>query len=365
MKIAQVSSYYPPRLGGMQNVMRIVSERLAKRGHKVAVHASRIGIDTPVPARKNVMPHYLWGFDVANTAIIPSLFFNLLRTPRDAVLHVHAPRPYVAEVVALVAKIRRQPYVMHVHSDIQPLGIFKFLIEPYKKYVWRWSARGADKVIFLSDAQMADMNHRYNLRRSVVIPNGVDEAYYYKKPAARAKKTIELLFVGRLNNQKNIPALIDAVAAMRHPVHLTIAGDGTLHDELTALIAKKHLQNKVTLAGKLVGKPLRELYKKADVYVMASHFEGLSLAMLEAMAASLPVVALDAPGVSEHLDKGGVIVKPRSAKALAKAVDALAADTATRTRLQREAYDYAQSLSWENVIERLEKVYAEVLEQRS
>ena len=90
MKVVQVVSYYPPHLGGMQNIAREISERLAKKVHQVEVFTSDIGCKkgrlNPI---NNLKINYLKSWEFAHTPIMPSLFFKLLKMSKDSIIHVH------------------------------------------------------------------------------------------------------------------------------------------------------------------------------------------------------------------------------------------------------------------------------------
>lgn len=361
MRIIQVSSYYPPRLGGMQNVVRELCERLASAGHDVTVYTSAIGTGQGrLKSSRNLRIRYCWGFEFAHTPILPGLFFVLLGLPSDALVHIHC-RPFAAEVAALVARIRRVPYIVEIHSDFQPLGFFSFLIPIYKRTGWRWVMRHAQAVVLLSHYQEVALSQAHGLLRTVVIPNGVDQKFYMKKRVRSNNNRPRLLFVGRLNNQKNLPFLIETLSLMKHEAVLDIVGEGEMRAELEALIAANNLTSRVILSGMKVGEALLDRYRDADVYVMASHFEGLSLAMLEGMAASLPVVALDAPGVTEHIENVGVVVRKREPAALAQALDGLLSDTELLSTMAENSHAFAASLSWPSVVARFEELYEAVL----
>ena len=129
-----------------------------------------------------------------------------------------------------------------------------------------------------------------------------------------------LLFVGRLAAQKNLSLLIEAVSHMQTSVFVDIVGEGEERENIEALIQKYKLQN-VNLHGKKTGKELIELYKSADIFVLPSLKEGISLSMLEALAAGLPVVASDSPEIRPILGECGVLIQDPTATNYARALD--------------------------------------------
>jgi glycosyltransferase involved in cell wall biosynthesis len=359
-KIIQVSAYYPPRLGGMQNVVREISERLAAEGEDVEVYTSTVGTkEGRIISNSNPKIHYVRGMDIAHTAIMPMLFFRLLRIPKNSIIHVHAPRPYVLEVTALVAKLKKIPYIVHVHSDIQPMGLLKFLIEPYKKYLSSHVLRGAALTLFVTEAQEEEFKDLYKLQRTAVLPNGVDDKFFIKrKPRSNnSKEEASILFVGRLNHHKNIPFIIEAVSLMQQKVKLNIVGEGELHNQLDAMIKKLKLNDKVKLHGSKSGDELIKQYREADIFVMASKSEGFSLSLLEAMASGLPVVVTNSPGLANFVRDTGMVVNTNNVKVFGQELDKLLSDSSLKSRLGKQSIAKAKFYQWQKVINSLKDIY--------
>jgi glycosyltransferase involved in cell wall biosynthesis len=110
-------------------------------------------------------------------------------------------------------------------------------------------------------------------------------------------------------------------------------------------------------------KSLPELYASADAFVFASETETLGLVVLEAMASGLPVVAVPAGGVAEHLRDGenGIAVGVGDIDAMASGMVRLATDETLRRRLARGAVATAEALTWDAELDRLDRSYREVL----
>ena len=191
-----------------------------------------------------------------------------------------------------------------------------------------------------------------------MIPNGVAEKYFVGEKTS--ENTVpHLLFVGRLAAQKNLSLLIEAISQMQTSVFLDIVGEGELREDIEALIQKHELQN-VKLHGKKTGNELIELYKSADIFVLPSLKEGVSLSMLEALAAGLPVVASDRPEVREVLADCGVLIQDPTAINYAKALDALLSNKDALQNLRALSVQKAHSYSWTNALDSIENVYQQV-----
>ena len=187
------------------------------------------------------------------------------------------------------------------------------------------------------------------LGKILVIMNGVTPLDVESVNANKVRKTLNLkdddlflLAVGRLSYQKGFDILIDAVPAVirRHP-HLTvnICGQGALMAELQSRTSKLGLSQHVKLLG-ICGN-MASLLAIADIYILSSRFEGLSRAMLEAMAAGVPVVATRVEGVEEVIVDGvhGLLVAPENASELANALIRLIEDPQLRKHIGHAAQE--------------------------
>jgi phosphatidylinositol alpha-mannosyltransferase len=168
------------------------------------------------------------------------------------------------------------------------------------------------------------------------------------------------LFVGRIAPQKALPRLLHAIALMHEPVDAVIVGDGEDSASVQDLARELTLTN-VRFVGTQRGEDLVRWYQWADVFVLPSEKEGgMSLVMMEAMATGLPVVATDVQGTGEALAGTGLLTSP-DPESLAAALDRVAADPALRADLAARSLLRAQEYSWPRLVQRLERLYADVL----
>jgi len=201
-----------------------------------------------------------------------------------------------------------------------------------------------------------------------VIPNGVDlEAFRPADPEVRAagpgSAALRLLTVGRLSATKRLPLLIEAVERLNRDgcnAHLTIVGGGALESELRRLLGERDLRGIVTLTGRHDARYMPKTYRKHDVFVSASMQEGMSNAMLEAMASGLPIVTTRCEGVEELVDANGMVVEDPQPAALAAAIRKLADDRAARDAMSVAARKRAEQFSWSGAAESYLRLYAKV-----
>jgi glycosyltransferase involved in cell wall biosynthesis/peptidoglycan/xylan/chitin deacetylase (PgdA/CDA1 family) len=360
--IVQVVPYFPPHIGGVENVAKTIAEGLAQGGLvEVLTSTSHAGSAPAVERHGNLVIRRLASVDVEELPLMPTLLLHLLRLPRRAVVHVHVAQALVPDLVRLAAFLRRRPYVAHFHLDVEPSGRFGFLFVAYKRLMLGGALRSAARLIVLSPDQADFVERRYRVERDriVVLPNGVGQDFFTgpRQPPSH-EGPFRLLSVGRLSPQKNMTRLLRAMAAVTEPVELVIVGDGDERPQLEQLSAELGLVN-VRMIGTRFGADLHEWYHWADAFVLASDKEGMPLVLLEAMAGALPIVATDVPGIADTVRDDGLLARP-DPQSLAKAIDRLASDPALWAELSRRGQARAEEYAWDTLVDSLRVIYDQV-----
>lgn len=362
--IVHVCSSYPPRLGGMENVAKTLAELQAQR-HDVQVVTTTCGSDNaPVRESKGgLRVRRFAGLSVAHTPISAGLALRLLIIGHDSILHVHVAQAFLPEVVLLTSLMRRRSYIAHFHLDVDPSGPMGVLLKPYKRWILGPFLRRAAAVIALSGPQAELLETRYGVRRSriVVIPNGVEDAFYAASDSggrAQHDGPLRLLFVGRLGVQKNVGRLLDALTFVSSDVEVVIVGDGELRDELSRQVDRLGLAG-VRMVGAQRGPELVKWYRWADAFVLPSDKEGMPLVLLEAMAAGLAIIATDAPGIREMVDGVGLLadLNPES---LGAAVEEVAAAPELLAQLSARSAARGMGYQWDASVSKLDQLYDSV-----
>jgi glycosyltransferase involved in cell wall biosynthesis len=212
------------------------------------------------------------------------------------------------------------------------------------RMVERALARVTDAILVLSSRQRDDIAVRFSVApasRVHVVPLGLDLAPLLELPdRTRAEENgrsgVTFGFVGRLVPIKNLPLLIEAFASVQRQIpaaRLLIAGDGEGRAAAEAMIAAKGLQASVELEG--WREDLTVLYRQMDVMVLTSLNEGTPVAVIEAMAAAVPVVVTGVGGVPDVVshEENGLVVPSGAVDALAGAMLRLARNAEDRERL--------------------------------
>ena len=210
------------------------------------------------------------------------------------------------------------------------------------RFLERRAFRSADASIVAAKADRTTIVGRYGLdaERVHVIPNYVDTAMF--RPMAEiSPEPGRVIFVGRLDDQKNALALVDAVGGLPG-VTLTIVGDGPLRKPLQTAATARGVS--AAFLGTRPHAELPALLNGSSIFVLPSHYEGNPKALVEAMACGVPVVGARAPGIQEilvHRETGYLC--GTSAAEIRSAIRDVLGDASLRERISAGAVAYARA----------------------
>ena len=193
-----------------------------------------------------------------------------------------------------------------------------------------------------------------------VIPNGVELERFSPAETAKEPQVLRLLTVGRLSVTKRMEILIDAVEILHkanYKIHFTIVGGGQLQQKLKQIVSKKNLDNIIELTGRTDAEDMPQVYRKNDIFISASCAEGMSNAMLEAMASGLPIITTRCEGVDELVADNGLVVENANAEEIAKAVKTLAGDRQLYKQMSIAARRQAEQFTWSGAAEKYLTLY--------
>ena len=358
--IVHVIPSYPPALGGAEKVAQSLAN-MHSGMHSARVLTSRDPRAATDPADDGFVRRFR-ALNLAGTKIIPGLGPALLRVPSRALIHLHIISAFTPEMVYAAHLLRRTRYVAHLHFDISTCSTWA---GPVLRHLWmpvvlRRVLRSAAVVVVYAESQRRTIVSEYGVEpgRIVTMRNGVDASFFTDHDRALHAKP-RLLFVGRLAAEKNVPLLLEALAEVSELFETTLLGDGPLERELKHQVASLRLHN-VHFHGRVDGEQLRNAYLAADILVQPSTSEGgLSLALLEALAMGLPVVATDLATNRELIvhGKNGFLIAPDDPAALSAALVEITGDGDRYAHMSREARKVAEHYGWDAVGDDFLRVY--------
>lgn len=203
----------------------------------------------------------------------------------------------------------------------------------------RWTLRLPDAIVTMSRAEREAFARFAGTRAVFAFPNAIDCASYagLSRRGSAPREPLRLLYIGRLAGEKGLSELLEALPLARAwgvETVLVIAGAGPQENALRKLVAAQHLRH-VHFVGPVRGATKLSVFERADVFVLPSYAEGLPYALLESMAAGIPAIATRVGAIPDLVEDGvsGVLIEPRSARALAEAICRLAGDRGALERM--------------------------------
>ena len=380
MRVLHCTDTYPPQVNGVSVVTALAVDGLLARGVEVGLVMPRypqrdIGVFgaartpddvlalpavdfPPYPGIRLTMPNP-WSVDRFARAFRPDL--------------VHADTEFVVgRLGGRTARRLGVPLVTSFHTDFaqytKSYGV-GWLRGTVTRSLVRFHGRA--QRIYTPSAVTAGWLNAHGLPHAEVWGRAVDTSAFHPRHRSTEWRqrmslgeAVVFLHVGRLAPEKNVELLLQAFAIARQTLgehaRLVIAGDGPSAASLRASAPPG-----VSFLGFIDRqRELPSLYASADVFLCASTTETLGLVILEAMASGVPVAAVAAGGVADHLrhDDNGMAVTTRP-ESIAAAMVELAAKPKLRVRLGAAARDWAVALGWERELDRLVDSYREVLER--
>jgi sugar transferase (PEP-CTERM/EpsH1 system associated) len=315
--------------GGLERLVCDLSQETIASGMEVVICC----LDTRGALASSVEQHGIrvelvkrsGGLDLG---LIPKLI-RFFRRERPAVVHTHGPDPmFYGAWAALFAGVPTRLHTLHdtMLADAPWRHRLKFKL----------AARALHFLVAVSKAAEHIAAGELTTTRLLTIQNGIDQKRFSPSAAPRHSSSCIIGTVARLSPEKGIDRLIDAFAALatRHPaIQLLIAGDGPARPALVEQVNRLGLTDRVTFTGHC--DRVKSVLDRLDVFVLPSLTEGIPLALLEAMAAGVPVIATAVGGVPEVVEDGvsGVLVPADDVTALAGAIDQIVADPSRRRDL--------------------------------
>jgi glycosyltransferase involved in cell wall biosynthesis len=378
MKILMLNYEFPPIGGGAGKAHLAILKQYAgksdlqvdvlasapKPGFVVQKLSNNVTIYTVGVHKKNL--HYWRKIEVVEwVARATPPYRRLLKENRYDLVHAFfgLPTGWLCYRTA-----NRLPYIISLRGSDVPGGHARLQLEykllgPLLKRIWT----GASALVACSDGLKSRALRFLPSANIDIIPNGVDLERFRPASNKELSGELKLLTVGRLSVTKRFEMLVDAVEILSKKgknIRLTISGGGGLLDELKNLVEQKKLTGIINLTGRIESEKMPDVYGAHDMFVSASMQEGMSNAMLEAMASGLPIITTRCEGVDELISDNGIVVGKDSAEALAEAINNLAENKQAYNAMCASARKRAENFGWDKVADGYIKLYQRVLGQK-
>jgi glycosyltransferase involved in cell wall biosynthesis len=361
LKIALVSDWFVPRLGGIELQMRDLALALRDRGHEVRVVCGVPGeaeVDG-IPVERLPGPR-LPGFGIAFTPAVFAALRSAIDAGGEEVVHVHCGNVAPIAHHAVQHCIRRRiPAVATFHSVLKYYDLPLMALNALHGY-----GRSAVRFTAVSTVAGGALRPLLGDRAVTAVPNGIDLAWWRRPEGAAPRETgpVEFVSVTRLQKRKRARWLVKAfAAAVAHlppgAARLTIVGDGDERSAIAAIIRRAGMEDRIALAGRETREAIRARLHGADVFLLASRLEAFGIAALEARAAGLPVVTMAQSGARDFLHNGEDAILAADDGELAAAIRRLVEDPGLRLRLGAAAALPPEGVDWRAVAPLYEAEY--------
>lgn len=348
-RVGIVTHYWPPHIGGIEALARDQAHDLAGRGWRVTVFSSRLHGDPPesqegsVRIRRsrctNVLENHL---GVPVPLMAPSMFRELVRSARELDVLIAHGHVYVGTLYAALAARRASiPLLVVQHSPFVEYSsrLLNRIEQLADHTLGKAVFRQASNIIAVSDFTKTFVESIAPTSNVIRIHPGVHLNEFFPPESPGARNRPLFLTVRRLVARNGIDRLIQAWidGGIGEHADLAIVGDGPLYSVISRLASNDPT---IRCLGSVPDAALRDIYQGSDVFVLPTvSGEGYGLALAEALASGLPVIATDDGGARELVMNGvtGISVPPSDVSALASAMRVLATDRSLRSELASNA----------------------------
>lgn len=348
-RLLLINYEFPPLGGGAANATANTARELAALGVEVRVLTSAFAGLPRLEERDGYTIHRIATLrrarDRSSVAeMLAFLTMSLVEAPRlalgwrpDAVI-AYFGLP-CGPAAWLAGRLTGKPYLISLRGGDVPgflydgISLYHRVAGPVIGWLWRRAS-----AVVANSGGLADLARRFAPDVDVsIVPNGVDADLF--RPAERAEQAetgrVVLLFVGRVVRQKGLDLVLQALPALPAGVTLRVVGDGPARPALEAQAETLGIADRVSFLGWLGRDELPSAYAGADLFVFPSRDEGMPNAVLEAMAAGLPVMGTRIAGNRDLIVDGetGLMVEADDAAGLRMGLERLVKDPELRMRM--------------------------------
>ena len=387
MRIGIFTDTYPPYINGVSTSISMLENALKKMGHEVFIVTVN-SENMKYKKEKNIIriPGIPTGiYDYRLTGIYPIRAIKTIKSWNLDVIHSHTEFG-IGTFARIIAKQLNIPLVHTYHTMYEDYvhyitkGHFNKTSKKLVEYLSKiYCDKTAQELIVPTKKTYDLFMKKYKIKNDVhIIPTGIEIEKFYKENLKEeklnkikekyniTKKDFIILYIGRLGQEKNIDFLIDnheQFVNKNKNIKLVIVGTGPDYDKYKEKIKKLNLEQNIILTGKVPYNQIQYYYSLGDVFVTASTTETQGLTVIEAMAASIPVVCIDDESFRNTVINGinGYLFKNK--KEYIKYIEELIDDNKKLKELGKNARKSTDQYSSKYYAESALKVYNKMLKE--
>ncbi len=382
-KIAQITTYFHPSVGGVERQAEEIAVHLAEAGYRVEVWTTNATHDKQ--KRMQRLRDNYRGLSIYRSAywislghffrFAPGIVWNLIYRDYD-IVHVHNVHDAHLFWAIIVCRLRGKRIVLTGHNpyvvDKQKRGRALHLFVRIYEYCLRPFLGMLNSYIALLDSERKEVSRRFAIpsNKIVVIPNGIQETYYETLGSKDSfYKTWELdpqrwrMIVGtvsRMNYVKGIQNLQLAVRKLPEVLFIFAGGDDGYLNELRHMYAQS--QNVLFTGEYLPTEEVKDFYQAIDIFLLPSVYEPFGMTAVEAMAQGKMLLVTDNGGCVEFVTpEVGEVVPASNQEAWMERISYYMEHRDLLVEKSSRARQLAQKYSWSVVMEQLQAVYEQSL----
>lgn len=374
MDVLLLNDEFPPLGGGAANACRYLLEEMAELDINIDLVTSspsrrfeceKIGQSIIVyklaVAKRNI--HSWTRREILTYSWRARGFIQkLLRAKRYDLCHAFFGVPCGA--IAYLFR-KEMPYIVSLRGSDVPgfnprFSLLYVFLKPVIRKVWR----DAEAVIANSDG-LRELAYETDPECQMdVIFNGVDTDQFRRASDKENKNVLRILCVSRLIRRKNIHNLLRSLPQLRARFgaifEVWVVGEGPQEAELRGIAEQFGVADMVTFKGYVRHSSLPDIYSNSDIFVLPSMNEGMSNAVLEAMACGLPIVTTDTGGTRELIRGNGLVIPRGDPAVIANAIGELMENPLLRTRMGERSAKLAAQFTWRAAAEGYQEIYEKI-----
>ena len=389
MRIAICTDTFPPEVNGVANAAFHSARALTRAGPEGCVFTvSKLGAKELEAMgegtfRVETIPSIGLPIYLGVRATPPvGLALGKMRRFKPDVIHSHTPFSMGWEAV-WAARMLGVPLVGTHHTFFN-----HYLEHVHLNYSWAerlsWKLtvgyyNRCDLVVSPTRSLAGELLTQGLKRPYEVLANTIDTELFRPAPDAAARKKLKaalgymgptLVYMGRVSYEKSIDQAIRAFGILARDIpdaQFLVVGDGPEKSALEQLAHSLGLSKRVRFLGFVFGEELVEVLQASDVFITASKSENMPLAVLEAMACGLPILAVRSLGLAEIVEDGknGALLPPDDVEALAGKALALFRDDTLRLEQSRASRELSATYSEEAITQRLQTIYTDAVRRHA
>ncbi len=363
MKILHVTKKYPNALGGDAIVVQNLEKQQKKNGHEVFILTTNCN---EIINKKNLIKFGVksiyqdWDAlsfkRFLSTWILIFSIDNIIKKINPDIVHSHS-----AELGFILSRVCRK-YRIPIINQCEGVSFPYPQTSLIRRIVEKFSLKNGkfDKIITV-DENSLNAFEKEGIKNVIYVPNSIDLNEFNLNKSIKKKN--EFIFVGRVEREKGIEDLINAVQILKNKdfkFKIKLVGDGKDLEDYRKTINSLKLNNYFLFLGRLDHKDTIKNYFESEIFILPSHQEGFPITLLEAWASGLPVIITKVGGISKICtdNKDSLIIEPKNPEQIAEAMQELIKNKKLRKELGKNGRKLVEKkYNWNEINKSLERVY--------